>query len=133
MQGDEARVLLGFHPNSRPTPCQVKEAYRKKVWDSHPDLFPAAEKPRAETKFKLISQAYTCLLSGVKGGSSSDGYSRVVRTGVPRTHGGRKHHALIRTPFLLIIMGTVALGGFNAARAYKKQKEEYPSHNPFLP
>ena len=43
-------------------------------------------------------------------------YSRVVRTGVPRAHGGSKNHALIKVPFILIIMGTVALGGFNASR-----------------
>ncbi|OMO82247.1 hypothetical protein COLO4_23146 [Corchorus olitorius] len=54
MQGDEARLLLGFPPNSRPTPSQVKAAYRKKVWESHPDLFPVHEKPAAESKFKLF-------------------------------------------------------------------------------
>ncbi|KAF2325020.1 hypothetical protein GH714_022297 [Hevea brasiliensis] len=63
MQGDEARVLLGFPPNSRPTASQVKAAYRKKVWESHPDLFPVHEKPSAESRFKLISEAYTYLLS----------------------------------------------------------------------
>ncbi|XP_021906745.1 protein CAJ1-like isoform X13 [Carica papaya] len=64
MQGDEARVLLGFPPNSRPTLSQVKAAYKSKVWESHPDLFPAYEKPLADSKFKLISEAYACLLSG---------------------------------------------------------------------
>ncbi|XP_021906713.1 uncharacterized protein LOC110821184 isoform X10 [Carica papaya] len=63
MQGDEARVLLGFPPNSRPTLSQVKAAYKSKVWESHPDLFPAYEKPLADSKFKLISEAYACLLS----------------------------------------------------------------------
>ncbi|GAY44930.1 hypothetical protein CUMW_085640 [Citrus unshiu] len=58
---------------------------------------------------------------------------RVVRTGVPMASGGRRNHPLIGIPFLFIILGTVGLGGFNAARAYKKQKEAYPSHNPFLP
>ncbi|XP_021906695.1 uncharacterized protein LOC110821184 isoform X8 [Carica papaya] len=53
MQGDEARVLLGFPPNSRPTLSQVKAAYKSKVWESHPDLFPAYEKPLADSKFKL--------------------------------------------------------------------------------
>eukprot|EP00257_Ricinus_communis_P014669 XP_015572401.1 uncharacterized protein LOC107260937 isoform X1 [Ricinus communis] len=52
MQGDEARVLLGFPPSSRPTPSQIKAAYRKKVWESHPDLFPVQEKPCAESRFK---------------------------------------------------------------------------------
>ncbi|KAJ0113070.1 hypothetical protein Patl1_00793 [Pistacia atlantica] len=65
MHGDEARVLLGFPPNYRPTLSQVKAAYRRKVWESHPDLFPLDKKPHAESKFKLISEAYTCLLSGM--------------------------------------------------------------------
>ncbi|KAF5743843.1 hypothetical protein HS088_TW08G00431 [Tripterygium wilfordii] len=64
MLGDEARVLLGFPANSRPSPSQVKAAYRKKVWESHPDLFPVGEKSKAESKFKLISEAYTSLVSG---------------------------------------------------------------------
>ncbi|KAL1312828.1 hypothetical protein HN51_039408 [Arachis hypogaea] len=134
MDANEARILLGFPPNTRPTTSQVKSAYKKKVWESHPDLFPTHEKPLAESRFKLISEAYACLLSGGRGGiSDSVQYSRVVRTGVPRSQGGSKNHALIKVPFICIILGTVALGGFNASRAYKKQKEEYPSHNPFLP
>ncbi|KAJ4727903.1 Chaperone DnaJ domain protein [Melia azedarach] len=134
MQGDEARVLLGFPPNSRPTASQVKAAYKRKVWDSHPDLFPVDKKTDAEFKFKLISEAYTCLLSGARGeGPASATNMHVVRTGVPMANGGRRNHALIRIPLLFIILGTVGLGGFNAARAYRKQKEAYPSHNPFLP
>ncbi|XP_073260393.1 protein CAJ1 [Populus alba] len=58
MQGDEDKVLIGFPPNSRPTLSQVKAAYRKKVWESHPDLFPLYEKPGAESKFKLISEVH---------------------------------------------------------------------------
>lgn len=72
--------------------------------------------------------------AGAKGeDSASATYARVVRTGVPRAHGGRSNRALIQIPFLFIILGTVGLGGLNATRAYKKQKEEHPSHNPFLP
>ncbi|XP_020210816.1 uncharacterized protein LOC109795711 isoform X2 [Cajanus cajan] len=133
MDAHEARILLGFPPNSRPTPSQVKSAYKKKVWESHPDLFPSHEKPLAESKFKLISEAYTCLQSGGRETSSSVEYSHVVRTGFPRAHGGRKNHTMIKVPFMLIILGTVALGGLNASRAYKKQKADNPSHNPFLP
>ncbi|KAK5818813.1 hypothetical protein PVK06_023759 [Gossypium arboreum] len=145
MQGDEARLLLGFPPNSRPTPSQIKAAYRKKVWESHPDLFPVHEKRSAESKFKLIAEAYTCLQSGSgREGSYSATYSRVVRTGVPKAHGGRRNRGLIQIPFLLIVLGTVGLGGLNATRglnsefinlirAYRKQKEACPSHNPFLP
>ncbi|KAK4792333.1 hypothetical protein SAY86_022768 [Trapa natans] len=134
MRGEEARVLLGFPPNSRPTCSQVKEAYRKKVWESHPDLFPANEKSIAESRFKHISEAYNCLLSGAIGeGSSAATYSRVVRTGVARTNGRRGNRTLISIPFMFIILGTIGLGGYNASRAYKKQKEDYPSRNPFLP
>nr|AFK41399.1 unknown [Lotus japonicus] len=133
MDANDARILLGFPPNSHPTPSQVKSAYKKKVWESHPDLFPSHEKPLAESKFKLISEAYACLLPGGREASSSVEYSRVVRTGVPRAQGGRKNHAMIKVPFIFLILGTVTLGGFNASRAYRRQKEAYPSHNPFLP
>ncbi|KAL5561091.1 hypothetical protein UlMin_030838 [Ulmus minor] len=134
MRGDEARVLLGFCPNSRPCVSEVKAAYRKKVWESHPDLFPPSQKPWAESNFKLISEAYTRLLSGGRGRETGSAtYSRVVKTGVPMAHGGKKNHALVQIPFLFLVLGTVALGGFNATRAYRKQKEAYPSHNPFLP
>lgn len=55
--------------------------------------------------------------TGGKRGEGSDcEYWRVVRTGVPRANGGRKNHAMIKVPFLLLILGTVALGGFNASR-----------------
>ncbi|KAG6748346.1 hypothetical protein POTOM_048263 [Populus tomentosa] len=58
MQGDEDKVLIGSPPNSRPTLSQVKAAYRKKVWESHRDLFPLYEKPGAESRFKLISEVH---------------------------------------------------------------------------
>ncbi|OVA16656.1 DnaJ domain [Macleaya cordata] len=64
MQGDEARELLGFPPSSHPTPSQVKAAYKRKAWESHPDRFPPHEKFCAESKFKLISEAYSCLKAG---------------------------------------------------------------------
>uniref|UniRef100_A0A1J3HFU7 Chaperone protein DnaJ n=1 Tax=Noccaea caerulescens TaxID=107243 RepID=A0A1J3HFU7_NOCCA len=134
MQVEEAKILLGFPPNSRPDPSQVKAAYRKKVWESHPDLFPDDQKLRAESKFKSISQAYTCLESGdVKG----QRYSRagVVKTGVPRTYASAKRGNawLIGAPFLFIVLGTIGLGGVKANRAYNMQKQTFPSHNPFLP
>ncbi|RZB49164.1 hypothetical protein D0Y65_052238 [Glycine soja] len=88
MDADEARILLGFPPNSRPNPSQVFSFSHSQVLLNLDDeqvlcllLFPLTE-----SKFKLISEAYTCLQSG-----------------------------------------------FNASRAYKRQKDEYPSHNPFLP
>ncbi|KNA19578.1 hypothetical protein SOVF_059780 isoform B [Spinacia oleracea] len=135
MKSGEARLLLGFPPNSRPTPSQVKAAYKRKVWDVHPDLFPVDKASYAESQFKMISEAYKCLLTaggGPRGSSSSVTYTRVVRTGVPRVHGGR-HHLLVGLPFLLVLFGTVGLGGISVTRAYRKEKEAYPSHNPFLP
>ncbi|XP_042514500.1 uncharacterized protein LOC122089103 isoform X1 [Macadamia integrifolia] len=134
MQGDEAREVLGFPPNSRPTPLQVKAAYKRRAWETHPDRFPAHDKFHAESKFKLISEAYSCLRTGsVQGGSTSATRTRVVRTGAPRVHGARSSNALVKAPFLFLILGTITLGGLNAARAYQRQKETYPSHNPFLP
>ncbi|XP_024018184.1 uncharacterized protein LOC21397035 isoform X2 [Morus notabilis] len=74
MKGDEAKLLLGFAPNSRPSPSQVKAAYKRKVWECHPDLFPARhKKPLAESNFKLISEAHTFLLSGGNGEYLSSG------------------------------------------------------------
>ncbi|RZC88206.1 hypothetical protein C5167_016012 [Papaver somniferum] len=55
MQGDEARALLGLSSTSHLTPSQVKAAYKRKAWESHPDRFPANEKFSAETKFKLVA------------------------------------------------------------------------------
>ncbi|CAI9300358.1 unnamed protein product [Lactuca saligna] len=134
MLGEEAKVLLGFLPNSTPSSSQVKAAYKKKAWETHPDRFPVSQRSLAESNFKQISEAYTCLQSGMRRQVSAAGtYSWVVRTGVPRAHGGRRNHALIGIPFLLIVLGTVTLGGSSGARAYRRQKEAYPSHNPFLP
>ncbi|CAE6080148.1 unnamed protein product [Arabidopsis arenosa] len=138
MQVEEAKILLGFPPNSRPDPSQVKAAYRKKVWESHPDLFPDDQKQVAESKFKSISEAYSCLESGdVKGQRyyRAGVYSRVVKTGVPGTYSSAKrgNRWLIGAPFLLIVLGTIGLGGIKANRAYNLQKQTYPSHNPFLP
>ncbi|OAY73840.1 DnaJ subfamily B member 3 [Ananas comosus] len=139
MLGTEAKKLLGFPPNSRPSSSQIKAAYRRKVLECHPDRFPAHQKSHAESRFKQISEAYSCLKDAT--------YVRVVRTGVPTGY-GRRNRALIKTPFLLLIFGTVSLGGFNAAsppfstkrahhfmlcRAYQRQKEAQPSYNPFLP
>ncbi|KAH9622263.1 hypothetical protein KSS87_001364 [Heliosperma pusillum] len=102
MKSGDARLLLGFDPQSRPTASQIKAAYKNKVWDVHPDRFPAPQRTVAESRFKLISEAYTCLLTVT--------YTRVVRTGVPRANGGGRH-PLVGLPFLFIILGTIGLGG----------------------
>ncbi|KAL9239788.1 hypothetical protein vseg_014075 [Gypsophila vaccaria] len=138
MKSGEARLLLGFHPHSRPTLSQIKAAYKRKVWDSHPDRFPASERTLAESRFKIISEAYSCLSTSTRmdyaGGASSESvYTQVVRSGVARANGGSRHHPLIALPFLFIILGTLGLGGFSVARAYTKEKQSTPSHNPFLP
>ncbi|WJZ90596.1 hypothetical protein VitviT2T_009728 [Vitis vinifera] len=134
MRGDEARLLLGFPPTSRVTLSQIKAAYKSKAWEYHPDRVPVQEKPGAESKFKLISEAYNFLLDGARGeGSSAATYTRVVRTGVPSVHKGKSNGALIGIPFLLIVVGTVGIGAHRAYRAYEKEKLAHPSHNPFLP
>ncbi|MCL7035584.1 hypothetical protein MKW94_012883 [Papaver nudicaule] len=112
----------------------VKAAYKRKAWESHPDRFPANEKLRAETKFKLISEAYSCLKFGIGKEGTNSAYARVVRTGSPNVNQGSKSKTLlVKAPFFLIIIGTVALGSMSAARAYKRQEKSTPSYNPFLP
>ncbi|KAJ8435229.1 hypothetical protein Cgig2_028415 [Carnegiea gigantea] len=54
MKTREARLLLGFPPDYRPTPSQVKAAYKRKAWDVHPDRFPANERSYAESQFKMV-------------------------------------------------------------------------------
>ncbi|PON88772.1 DnaJ domain containing protein [Trema orientale] len=77
-EGVKARVLLGFPPNYRPSRGEVKAAYRRKVWDCHPDLFPPNQKPLAESNFKSISQAYTLLLSPAS--ATATGSGRLILT-----------------------------------------------------
>ncbi|KAK4417998.1 hypothetical protein Salat_2212500 [Sesamum alatum] len=136
MQGDEAKILLGFPPNCIPSPAQVKAAYRRKVWETHPDRFPPHQKADAESKFKLISEAYSFFNTGGSRGriEPTASYSRVVvKTGLPRAHRGQRNIRLASVPFLLIILGALTLGGSTASRAYRRQKEAQPSYNPFLP
>ncbi|ERN02000.1 hypothetical protein AMTRI_Chr02g266390 [Amborella trichopoda] len=128
-----AKEILGFPPDSHPTPSQVKAAYKRKALETHPDRFSIPEKNQAESRFKQIAEAYSRLRSGtISEGPTPSYYTRVVRTGVPKSS-GRSNTFLIKAPFLLLILGTISLGGFNASKAYQRQKEAYPSHNPFLP
>ena len=54
MKGEEARIVLGFPPNYRPSRSEIKAAYKTKVWSCHPDLFPPNQKPLAESSFKSV-------------------------------------------------------------------------------
>ncbi|XP_011079482.1 uncharacterized protein LOC105162990 isoform X1 [Sesamum indicum] len=75
MRSDEAKILLGFPPNSIPSPTQIKAAYRRKAWQTHPDRFPPHLKPEAESKFKLISEAYSFF-------TNTGGNGRIQPTGI---------------------------------------------------
>ncbi|KAL8054575.1 hypothetical protein ABFX02_04G001800 [Erythranthe guttata] len=145
-QESAAKMLLGLAPNSHPSQSQVKDAYRSKAWETHPDRFPAHLKSQAESNFKLVSEAYTTLLSSAGGatrrqsvqtGAASSYYSRVViKTRVGRRTQTRTSTSMIRVaslPFLFIIFGSLTLAASTASRAYKTQKEAHPSFNPFLP
>ncbi|GLJ20905.1 hypothetical protein SUGI_0381390 [Cryptomeria japonica] len=133
MRKSEATALLGLPSDAFPTQAELKVAYRKKAWESHPDRFPPSEKSHAESKFKQVSEAYTCLKTGkISWDTTSGGNVNVVRRGVSQKS-IPFNSTLVKIPFAIIVLGTVFLGGFNAARAYRKEREAYPSHNPFLP
>ncbi|KAK8460927.1 hypothetical protein SEVIR_2G418000v4 [Setaria viridis] len=154
MRSSEAMELLGFPPYSRPSPSEVKAAYRRMVMESHPDRVPTHLKSQAELKFKedsltdqqgisdqrwsilicphrhQISEAYSCLKDGRRSGSRMEVH--VMRSGVPTGY-GRSNKALVKAPFLLIMFAAVSFGAFSASRAYQRQKELCSSQNPFLP
>ncbi|KAF2924110.1 hypothetical protein DAI22_07g244100 [Oryza sativa Japonica Group] len=134
MRSSEAMELLGLPAHTRPSPSelliQVKAAYRRMVMESHPDRVPTHQKSQAESKFKQISEAYSCLKDGRRYGSRMEVH--VMRSGVP-TGFGRSNKTLVKAPFLLIIFAAVSLGGFSASRAYQRQKAMCSSQNPFLP
>ncbi|KAL7112398.1 hypothetical protein ACP275_04G001600 [Erythranthe tilingii] len=143
MEQESAKMLLGLAPNSHPSQSQVKDAYRSKAWETHPDRFHAHLKSQAESNFKLISEAYTTLLSCAGGASrqsvqtagAASYYSRVVIKTRGRTQASTST-SMIRVaslPFLFIIFGSLTLAASTASRAYKTQKEAHPSFNPFLP
>ncbi|ONM25539.1 Chaperone DnaJ-domain superfamily protein [Zea mays] len=73
MRSSEAMELLGFPPYSRPSPSEVKAAYRRMVMESHPDRVPTHLKSQAESKFKEIAEAYSCLKDGRRSGSRMEG------------------------------------------------------------
>ncbi|KAG2638612.1 hypothetical protein PVAP13_2NG647200 [Panicum virgatum] len=112
---------------------QVKAAYRRMVMESHPDRVPTHLKSQAESKFKEIAEAYSCLkdaFAGRRSGSRMEVH--VMRSGVP-TGCGRSNKALVKAPFILIMFAAVSFGAFSASRAYQRQKELCSSQNPFLP
>ncbi|KAK8460928.1 hypothetical protein SEVIR_2G418000v4 [Setaria viridis] len=113
MRSSEAMELLGFPPYSRPSPSEVKAAYRRMVMESHPDRVPTHLKSQAELKFKEISEAYSCLKDGRRSGSRMEVH--VMRSGVPTGY-GRSNKALVKAPFLLIMFAAVSFGAFSASR-----------------
>nr|BAC79526.1 unknown protein [Oryza sativa Japonica Group] len=46
--------LLGLPAHTRPSPSEVKAAYRRMVMESHPDRVPTHQKSQAESKFKQV-------------------------------------------------------------------------------
>ncbi|CAI0470071.1 unnamed protein product [Linum tenue] len=66
-------------------------------------------------------------------GSATTWSRVVVRAGVPKGARGKNELRRLWIPFMFLVGGTIGLAGFIGARAYRKQKEAYPSHNPFLP
>lgn len=134
MQYREACSVLGLPSNA--TPHQIKSAYKRKALENHPDRFPPHVKLEAEARFKHISEAYSCLKNGPQsaygyGGRSQHPNSSGGSSWVPR--GRRISTFAASAPFALLIAGTLALGFSRAARAYRKQQNESPSRNPFLP
>ncbi|ONM25536.1 Chaperone DnaJ-domain superfamily protein [Zea mays] len=135
MRSSEAMELLGFPPYSRPSPSEVKAAYRRMVMESHPDRVPTHLKSQAESKFKevrckpfpncvtseldrlrKIAEAYSCLKDGRRSGSRMEVHAvHVMRSGVPTSH-GRSNRTLVKAPFLLIMFAAVSFGAFSASR-----------------
>ncbi|XP_048555154.1 chaperone protein DnaJ [Triticum urartu] len=130
MRSSEAMELLGFAPYSRPSPSEVKAAYRRMVMESHPDRVPIDQKPQAESKFKQVVEAYSCLKDGRRFGNRMEVH--VMRSGVPTGY-RRSNKILVKAPFLLIICAAVSFGSYSASRAYQRQKDVCSSQNPFLP
>ncbi|KAH9318938.1 hypothetical protein KI387_020707, partial [Taxus chinensis] len=92
----------------------LKVAYRKKVWESHPDHFPPSEKSYAESKFKLVSEAYTCLKTGaISQDTPPDCNMHDVRRGVYQKS-MPINSTLVKIPFAIIVLGTIFLGGLSA-------------------
>ena len=56
------RLSMATSPQKTPV-AQVKQAYRKLCLLHHPDLSPPEKRPEAERSFKLITEAYSELLS----------------------------------------------------------------------
>ncbi|KAF4370244.1 hypothetical protein F8388_007385 [Cannabis sativa] len=73
-KGERARILLGLSPNCEPNHSQLKAAYRRKVWESHPDLFPPHLKPLAESNFKSVKGEEEDMIGGFQfqGGHKGD-------------------------------------------------------------
>lgn len=130
MRISEARGVLGVSADA--SLSQVKEAYKKKALETHPDRLPASLKKHAEAEFKLITEAYTCLKTAKVSGRPVREGAGDFRHGFVRG-GSRLQYAASAFPFLFIIFGTLGLGGAQARRAYRENQKQSSSHNPFLP
>ena len=67
MQGDDPHEVLGVAKNA--SEDEIKEAYRDKVKQYHPDV---SDVPDAERKFRRVRQAYDVLLSPDPDGTDTD-------------------------------------------------------------
>eukprot|EP00250_Pteridium_aquilinum_P001512 c11709_g1_i1 orf=3-395(+) len=125
-----ARDVLGVSVNA--SLSQVKEAYKRKALEKHPDRLPPNLKKHAEAEFQLITEAYTCLKAAQVSGCPIREDAHVSGHNFVRG-GSRLQYAASALPFLFIIFGTLGLGGAQARRAYRENQKQASSHNPFLP
>ncbi|GBG42856.1 hypothetical protein CBR_g88332, partial [Chara braunii] len=158
MDERQALSLLGL--KGRASRQEIRAAYLRRTWETHPDRFPAPKRAEAECMFKQVSTAYHILINGQRGsnayasaggrnwsaggsaaaaagsgggawGSASAASQAAGWTAGTRSRAGRR--VAVMLPFLLITVGTVTLGANRLRRAYQIQRRDCPSRNPFLP
>ncbi|KAI5083635.1 hypothetical protein GOP47_0003378 [Adiantum capillus-veneris] len=130
MRISDARDLLGVSDDA--SLSQLKEAYKQKALEKHPDHQPPSLKQHAEAEFQQIAEAYSCLKAAKASGLSTREEARNSGHSFAR-RGSRLQFSAPAVPFLFIIFGTVGLGVAQARRAYRESQKQASSHNPFLP